>query len=130
VPCGKENEDYPQRRTAKITAEAFLAHERQLRNLYTQEARLRRHVEKDLKALAELQNSRETLAQAETNTQLTQAAEALITAIKNGNGRRFNPSEIGFEFSIAQIEAEAAKIDPKLMAAYIANKPRHLRNAA
>ena len=113
-------------RRSLIQAEIYLAYEKQLRNLHTQEARLRRHMEKDTLALKALQENR----QAEDGDRLNEAARLLITAIKNGQGRSFNPSEIGFEFSIAEIEKQAAKLEPQLLASYNASKPRHLRNAA
>jgi hypothetical protein len=115
-----------QRRIVLIEAEVMLAYERQLRNLQTQESRLRRNIEKDIQALTKLQEARK----AEQGKRLTEAARLLITAIKNGQARSFNPSEIGFEFSIAEIEKHAAKIEPQLLAAYNASKPRHLRNQA
>jgi hypothetical protein len=112
-----------QRRIALIEAEIALAYERQLRNLHVQESRLRRNIEKDIQALTKLHEVRK----AERDKRLTEAARLLITAIKNGQARAFNPSEIGFEFSVAEIEKHAAKIEPQLLASYNASKPRHLR---
>jgi hypothetical protein len=115
-----------QTRWQLIDAEILLAYQRELRNLHTQEARLRRHLEKDTAALKELQQTRAS----KEKERLTKAAEALIEAIKNGQARSFDPAKIGFEFSIGQIEARAAQMQPQLLSAYQANKPRHLRNAA
>ncbi len=120
------SEQEEQARWDMIHAEIFIAYERQFRNLQVQESRLRRNLEKDTAALKEMQESR---ANQEKN-KLTKAAEALIEAIENGRARSFDPAQIGFEFSLPEIEARAAQMQPQLLASYQANKPRHLRNAA
>jgi hypothetical protein len=115
-----------QMRSDLIHAEIYLAYEKQFRNLQIQEARLDRRLAKDTAALTQMQQLR---SQEETD-RLTEAAEQLIEAIRNGQARQFDPAKIGFEFSIGQIEARAAEMQPQLLRAYQANKPRHLRNAA
>jgi hypothetical protein len=116
----------PEMRPGLLDTEVFLAYEKQFRNLQTHESRLRRALEKDMAALKEMQLLR---AQAEIK-RITEAAKALIEAIRNGQARSFDPAKIGFEFSLAQIEARAAQMEPQLLGAYQANKPRHLRNTA
>lgn len=118
-------EDSAQRKRM-IGCEVFLAYERQLRNLQLQESRLRRHREKDVAELKALQ----ARLQAQQATQVTAAAKQLITAIKNGQGRTWDPKQNGFEFSLAEIERCAATIDAPTVNHYIASKPRHLRNQA
>ena len=115
-----------QKRKSLIQVEVFLAYEKQLRNLALQESRLRRHMEKDTAALKQLQKER----QANQKQGLDKAANLLIEAIKNGQARSFDPKAIGFEFSLAEIEKKAAQLQPQMLRAYEANKPRHLRNAA
>lgn len=113
-------------RNSMLQCEVFLAYERQLRNLQIQESRLRRNLEKDKAELKTLQAQR----QAESGAKLTAAAKELITAIKNGQGRHWDPKANGFEFSTAEIEQRASAIDPATVNHFIANKPRHLRNSA
>lgn len=113
-------------RQAMIQCEVFLAYERQLRNLQLQESRLRRNLEKDAAALKALQEQRKSQAGARLNA----AAKQLIDAIKNGQGRHWDAKQNGFEFSTAEIEQRAAKIDPATVNHFIASKPRHLRNNA
>lgn len=117
--------DEAQRRSM-IECEVLLTYERQLRNLYLQESRLRRNLEKDRAALKTLQDQRK----ADAGVQLTAAARQLISAIKNGAGRNWDPQANGFEFSLAEIEQRAAAIEPATVNHHIANKPRHLRNQA
>lgn len=113
-------------RRSMINVEVFLAYERQFRNLQIQESRLRRNLEKDMAALKTLQDLRTM----ENSAQLTEAARKLIVAIKNGQGRNWDPQQNGFEFSLGEIEKRALEIDPPTVNPYLANKPRHLRNAA
>lgn len=117
--------DEAQRR-AMIQCEVFLAYERPLRNLCVQESRLRRNLEKDIAALKQLQEQRRSNEQ----QQLAVAANQLITAIKNGQGRNWDPKANGFVFSIAEIETQALKLDAQTVKPFLANKPRHLRNQA
>lgn len=120
-----EVKDEAQRRSM-IEGEVLLAYQRQLKNLQLQESRLRRSFEKDLASLESLQEQRRS----EAGAQLVAAAHGLITAIKNGAGRQWDPKRNGFEFSLSEIEQRAAKIDPATVNHCIANKPRHLRNQA
>lgn len=121
----RDVKDEAQRRTM-IECEVLFAYERQLRNLYLQESRLRRNLEKDMAALKELQSQRRSQQQA----QIDIAAKQLISAIKNGQGRQWDPKQNGFEFSLAEIEQRASAIDAPTVNHFIASKPRHLRNNA
>ena len=86
-------------RPGLIELQTFLAYEKQLRNLQLQEARLRRHREKDLAELRTTQQQRI----AEERAQLADAP-ALYTAAQH-DGRPFDPADHGFEFSIDDVEA-------------------------
>lgn len=86
-------------RPGLIELETFLTYEKQLRNLQLQEARLRRHREKDMAELRATQKARI----AEERAQLADAA-ALYTAALH-DGRPFDPADHGFEFSTEDVEA-------------------------
>src|SRR5207249_1919333 len=81
-------------------AKIFLAYQRQLNNLSIQEGRLRRQREKDTAALGQLQDKRKRQAQA----RLDKAAREYILAVHEGRHEAFEPAELGFEFSLGQIE--------------------------
>jgi hypothetical protein len=97
-----------------IEAKVFLAYQRQLNNLSIQESRLRRQREKDTAALHELQNNRKRRAEA----RLDEAARQYIQAVYEDRNQDFKPTELGFEFSLAEIEVRAMKIQPDLFAEY------------
>ena len=107
------NED-PSVRNQLIEAKVFLAYQRQLNNLSIQENRLRRQREKDTIALRELQNARKQQIQARLDT----AARQYIQAVHNGTYQAFEPAELGFEFSLGEIEVRAIQLDRKLFAEY------------
>lgn len=107
--------DYePAARAQFIESKILLAYERQLRNLSLQESRLRRHREKDIAALRELQDQRKQLAQ----ERLDEAARQYIQAVHDNKHHQFKPAALGFEFSAAEIELRAMEIDPKLFFEY------------
>jgi hypothetical protein len=97
-----------------IEAKVFLAYQRQLNNLSIQENRLRRQREKDTTALHELQNNRKRRVEA----RLDEAARQYIQAVYEDRNQDFKPTELGFEFSLAEIEVRAMKIQPDLFAEY------------
>jgi hypothetical protein len=97
-----------------IEAKIFLAYQRQLNNLSIQEGRLRRQREKDTAALGQLQDKRKRQAQA----RLDKAAREYILAVHEGRHEAFEPAELGFEFSLGQIELRAMDIKPDLFADY------------
>ncbi len=107
------NED-PSVRKHLIEAKVFLAYQRQLNNLSVQEGRLRRQREKDAATLRELQGRRKQQAQ----VRLDKAARQYISAVHDGTHEDFEPAELGFEFSLGEIEVRAMAIDPKLFAEY------------
>ena len=88
----------PQERPGLLQVSTYLAYEKQLRNLQTQEARLRRYSEKDLAELKALQGARHAEEQA------LQAAAAELYLAAQAQGKSFDPAEHGFEFSTVQIE--------------------------
>src|SRR5947209_7047658 len=100
----QEVED-PQARAALIEAKVFLTYQRQLNNLSIQEGRLRRQREKDFAALQELQDYRRQ--QEEKN--LREATQLYQQSLEEG--WTFNPSDIGFEITHAQIEDRIAEQD-------------------
>ncbi len=79
--------------------DTFLKYEKQLRNLQLQEGRLRRHREKDLAELRQLQTDRI----AEEKLQLQDAA-MLYTAAQR-DGKSWDPADDGFEFSLEDVQA-------------------------
>ncbi len=91
-------------RPSLIDAQTFLKYEKQLRNLQLQEARLFRHYEKDRAELRQLQAERK---QREAEA-LERAALSYRTAKQMNES--FHPAELGFEFSIAQIEQHLERI--------------------
>ena len=80
-----------------IELHTHLKYEKQIRNLQAQEARLHRRYEKESAELCDLQEAREEARL----DQLDQAAKASPPA--QCENRAFEPAEVGFEFSSAQI---------------------------
>ncbi|MBV8864451.1 MAG: hypothetical protein JO210_03520 [Acidobacteriaceae bacterium] len=99
-------------RPALIEAHIFRSSRRDLSNLSIQEARLRRQREKDTAALRELQAPRKLAEQA----RLDQAAYLYIDAVYDKTHDDFDPTALGFEFSLTQIELRAMDLDPNLFA--------------
>ena len=85
-------------RPALLELRTYLAYEKQLRNLQTQEARLRRYSARDAAELKALQAVRH----AEEQARLAEAAEFYLIA--KAAGESFHPAEHGFAFSNSQIE--------------------------
>ncbi len=79
--------------------DTFLQYEKQLRNLHIQESRLRRHREKDLAELRQLQDDRIT----EEKQQLEDAAMLYTTA--KHDGQSWDPADHGFDFSLDDVKA-------------------------
>ena len=89
----------PEARPALLDMHTFLAYDRQLRNLYTQESRLHsRH----LKQSAELKEPQPERNEEESR-QYEDAAKLYLAAKKDR--KPFHPDEHGFEFSIEDVEA-------------------------
>ena len=104
----------PAIRAQLIEAKILLTYQRQLNNLTIQEARLRRQREKDTAALRELQQQRQQL----TKKRLDEAAHLYIQAVHDNRHYAFDPAELGFEFSLTEIELRAMDIKPDLFAEY------------
>jgi hypothetical protein len=98
----QEVED-PQARAALTEAKIFLTYQRQLNNLSIQENRLRRQREKDLAVLQQIQFQRRQ----QYETHLRDAVQ--LYKQSQEEGWTFNPSAIGFEFTLAQIEDRIAE---------------------
>ena len=94
-----------------IEAKTFLAYQRQLVNLGTQEGRLRRQAEKDLAALQALQQPRLQRIQ----SRLDHAAKAYIAAARGGRQEQFDPEALGFEFTREQIELRAQQVEQAIL---------------
>ncbi|MGC2658214.1 MAG: hypothetical protein WA324_09695 [Bryobacteraceae bacterium] len=99
-----ENED-PSIRPALIEAKVFTTSQRQLNNLSLQNERLRRHYEKDTAELKELIRIREAKRQNDMSTATSNWQNA------QAEGVPFDPREIGFDFSCADIHAAAAVVE-------------------
>jgi hypothetical protein len=99
-------------RHALIEAKTFLVYQRQLNNLSIQEGRLRRQREKDTEILRKMQEERRL----QTEKRLNEAAKLYIEAVDQGLRHLFKPAELGFEFSLGQIEVRAIDIQPDLFA--------------
>jgi hypothetical protein len=97
-----------------IEAKIFLAYQRQLNNLSIQEGRLRRQREKDTAVLCQIQEDRKRKAQA----RLDKVAREYILTVREERHEAFEPTELGFEFSLAEIELRAMDIKPDLFADY------------
>ena len=93
-------------RKAMIEAQIFLTYRRDLNNLSIQETRLRRHYEKDEAELKHRISERERVnkdRRTEENRRWQNAIQHYRAAKQHG--LPFDPAEIGFEFSIAEIAA-------------------------
>jgi hypothetical protein len=101
-------------RQQMIEAKVLLTYRRDLSNLSIQETRLRRHREKDLAALKELQEARRK----ETKKRLQLAAVDYIQAVYDNTNDQFDLGKFGFEFSLEQIELYAMDLEPELFAEY------------
>jgi hypothetical protein len=88
----------PAERSGLIELHTFLHYQKQLSNLQLQEARLRRHRDKDLSELRRLQKEREQ----REKTERQRAANLYLAA--QHDRQSFDPAAHGFEFSIADIE--------------------------
>lgn len=98
-------EQEPAVRQQIIEAKIFLTYQRQLNNLSIQEGRLRKQREKDEVRLKEMKASRIKVA----DLKLGDAARRYLEAQREG--KPFDPSQFGFEFSMDLIERRAAAID-------------------
>jgi hypothetical protein len=87
--------------------------------LSIQEGRLRRQREKDTAVLHQLQKHRED----QKTKRLNAAAKAYIEAVDNNCHEAFEPEELGFEFSMAQIESALSKSAPTSLPSGPATKP-------
>ncbi|HEX4229932.1 MAG TPA: hypothetical protein VHZ07_14760 [Bryobacteraceae bacterium] len=96
-----ESED-PSVRSAMIDAKTFTTYQRQLNNLSLQQDRLRRHFAKDTAELKQLLDARER----KQRSAMTAALNNMYNA--QAEGVPFDPREIGFEFSTAEILAYQA----------------------
>lgn len=97
-------------RAAMIQTEVFMAYERQLRNLQTQEARLRRNLEKDQAALSVMQQKRIS----ERETRLTKAAKVVLAGLRDTDPAKYQMPDFGFEFSVDEIQDRAKQISDAL----------------
>ncbi len=98
-----ENQD-PEVRSSLIQAQIQVLYEKQLKNIGTQEARLRRNREKDMAELKTLQKERKQLEE----QRMKQASDLYEDA--RDAGQPFDPAEFGFEFSTQQIEQHLADV--------------------
>src|SRR5207248_7500097 len=57
-------------------------------------------------------------SQRQTKAQLDKAARQYILAVHEGRHEEFEPAELGFDFSLGQIELRAMDIKPDLFAPY------------
>lgn len=90
-----------------IHAKILIAYQRQLKDLSTQEARLRRQRDKDTAALRELQENRKRAEQ----ERLDAAAVEYTAAARENRLEQFDPGRFGFEFSTTDIEVRAREIE-------------------
>ncbi|HEX4229515.1 MAG TPA: hypothetical protein VHZ07_12660 [Bryobacteraceae bacterium] len=86
-------------RAPMIDVKTFTTYQRQLNNLSLQEERLRRHFAKDSAELKELVRLREARRKAEMECALNNMRTA------KAEGLPFDPREIGFDFSTAELLA-------------------------
>jgi hypothetical protein len=89
----------PRSRSASLHMRTYLAYERQLRNLNLQEMRLHRLREKLIAEIKQLQKEREQ----KEKDDLAIAAKLYVAA--KHDRKPFDPSDYGFEFSTADVEA-------------------------
>jgi hypothetical protein len=111
-------------RAALIEAEVFLTYQRQLSNLSLQESRLRRNREKDTAALRQMQTERAT--------RLNEAAQKYIDDVEEGDHSEWLTNNIGFEFTVEEVELRALAVQPDLFADWAAQNARehHKEEAA
>jgi hypothetical protein len=98
-------DESPEIRRALIQAHTFRAYQKEFRNLNIQEGRLERSFTRDYARLTELQDARlqQEKEACERELQLGKAAGAYSASIREG--KPFDPAELGFEFSTADITA-------------------------
>jgi hypothetical protein len=104
----------PAQRRSLIEGKIFLTYQRQLNNLSIQENRLRRQRDQDAAALKELQAVRQKRERAERKRRLDQAANLYREAVHSDTNGDWDPVELGFEFSMEEIEVRALEIEPLL----------------
>jgi len=102
----------PALRASFIELETQLVYEKQLRNLHLQESRLHRRREKDLAEFRQAQSDRR-----ERDTANLESASRLYAEAKRAN-KAFDPTALGFEFSIVDIETYRGGSTPVLEIAY------------
>ncbi|HEX4165312.1 MAG TPA: hypothetical protein VHZ55_07550 [Bryobacteraceae bacterium] len=95
---GRTEQTNPDAKSGFTDLDTFLKYEKQLRNLQLQEARLRRHREKDLAELRVTQQAR--FAQEQENLKL---AAMLYTAAQH-DGKSWYPEDDGFDFSLNDVK--------------------------
>jgi hypothetical protein len=101
--CANESETL---RACLIKTKTFLAYQRQLNNLSIQENRLTRRREKDIAALAGLQQTRhkqDDIPRQRQSGQLDRAAASLLKAMDQSTEETWDQTPFGFEFSKNQI---------------------------
>ena len=89
-------------RTSLIDAKICLTYQRQINNLSTQEARLRRHREADTAALKRLQQERKTREAVDFGDALDLYKDAIE------DNEPFNPADFGFEISVESLDLRLA----------------------
>ncbi|MGH9625088.1 MAG: hypothetical protein ACRD4G_12215 [Bryobacteraceae bacterium] len=109
-----------ERRLALIECHILLTYEKQIRNLYIQEARLQRQRAKDMAELRQLQQER-----IQKEKQQMEAAAELYLAARKDN-QPFDPAAFGFVFSTAAIENHLRRV----RAAHLAREQRKLHAQA
>ncbi|MBV9759316.1 MAG: hypothetical protein JO340_02020 [Acidobacteriaceae bacterium] len=114
--AGQFEDQSPAVRAGLIQLETQLANEKQLRNLHLQESRLHRRREKDLAELRQAQSDRR-----DRDTNTLETAHRLNLHAKRAN-KPFDPSALGFEFSLSDIEAYGAGGNAVLDIGYAAFK--------
>ncbi len=93
-------------RKAMVEAQVFLTYRRDLNNLSIQEARLRRQHEKDEAELKRVIGERQAAVERQQQTEKMRWRSAMNHyKTAEENGLAFDPAEIGFEFSTAEIIA-------------------------
>ena len=97
-------EEAPDVRPALIQAHTFRAYQKEFRNLNIQEGRLERTFTKDYARLVELQDARRQMEAEEQEREVQLQKAAILYAAAKREGKPFNPTEFGFEFSTAEIE--------------------------
>lgn len=120
IECGSQFDEHDEAlRPALIDAQVFLTYQKQLRNLSTQESRLRRQYQNDLQELTELQAQR-------------QSAASQLTQFRSPHPQPNQP-DLGFEFSSADANphpAAAMHVDLPSCPAALAGAPGLLSSPA